>query len=91
VQAPSVGEVPWSPAVDMNVGSANVFGPPDLGFPGDGVVAFGPLNAVQWIYGDIDLQRVEKVRREGAVFNHAHWRDQPGAGALAKPDVIELD
>ena len=91
VQAPSVGEVPWSPAVDMNVGSAGVFGPPDLGFPGDGVVALGPLNAAEWIFGEIDLARVEKVRRDGAVLNHAHWREQPGAGALPKADVVVLD
>jgi predicted amidohydrolase len=91
VQAPTVGEVPWSPAVDMNVGSAGVFGPPDLGFPGDGVVALGPLNAVEWIYGDIDLGRVDKVRSEGAVLNHVHWREQPGAGPLPKADVISLD
>ena len=91
VQAPSVGEVPWSPAVDMNVGSAGVFGPPDLGFPGDGVVALGPLNAAEWIFGDIDLDRVEKVRRDGAVLNHAHWREQPGAGDLPKANVMRLD
>jgi predicted amidohydrolase len=91
VQAPTVGEVPWSPAVDMNVGSAGLFGPPDLGFPGDGAVAIGPLNAAEWIYGEIDLKRVETVRREGAVLNHAHWREQPGAGDLPKAEVILLD
>lgn len=91
VQAPSVGEVPWSPAVDMNVGSAGIFGPPDLGFPGDGVITLGPLNAAEWIFGDIDLTRVENVRNDGAVLNHAHWREQPGAGALPKVDVIVLD
>jgi predicted amidohydrolase len=91
VQAPTVGKVPWSPAVDMNVGSAGVFGPPDVGFPGDGVVATGPLNAVEWVYGEIDLKRADKARREGAVFNHAHWRERPGAGELPKPDLIRLD
>jgi predicted amidohydrolase len=90
VQAPTVGEVPWSPAVDMNVGSAGLFGPPDLGFPGDGTIEIGPLNAAEWIYGEIDLQRVEKVRREGAVFNYDHWREQPGAGILPKANVIAL-
>jgi len=91
VQAPSVGEVPWSPAVDMNVGSAGIFGPPDLGFPGDGVMTLGPLNAAQWAFGDINLRRVDKVRSDGAVLNHAHWREQPGAGQLPKADVVLLD
>jgi predicted amidohydrolase len=91
VQAPTVGEVPWSPAVDTNVGSAGFFGPPDLGFPGDGVMMLGPLHAAEWIFGDIDLQRVDKVRSDGAVLNHAHWREQPGAAQLPKADVILLD
>lgn len=58
--------------------SAGVFGRPDLGFPGDGVVVIGPLNAAQWIYGETDCGRAHKVRSEGAVLNHAHWREQPG-------------
>ena len=27
----------------------------------------------------------------GAVLNHAHWREQPGAVALPKADVVVLD
>ena len=90
VQAPTVGEVPWSPAVDMNVGSAGIFGPPDRGFPGDGVVATAPLNAPQWVYADIDLVKVDAVRRAGDVFNHRHWDEQPGAGAPATVQTITL-
>ena len=44
VQAPLVGAVDWSPAVDMNRGAAGVFGPPDLGFPEDGVIAQGEMD-----------------------------------------------
>lgn len=90
VQAPTVGEVPWSPAVDMNVGSAGIFGPPDRGFPADGVVASAPLNAPQWVYADIDLAKVDIVRRAGDVFNHRHWDEQPGAGASPPVDVVSL-
>ena len=89
VQSPTVGEALWSPAVDVNVGAAGVFGPPDLGFPADGVVAMGAMNEPQWLYADLDLGAVARVRREGKVFNDKHWAEQPGVPRL-KANVIEL-
>jgi len=89
VHSPTVGDAPWSPAVDSNFGAAGVYGPPDLGFPEDGVVAMGTLNASQWVFADLDLAAVTKVRAEGAVFNDRHWREQPGVPAL-KARVISL-
>lgn len=83
VQSPTVGEAPWSPAVDVNVGAAGVFGPPDLGFPEDGVVALGPMNEPMWLYADLDLAAVERVRHQGRVLNDAHWAEQPGASPLS--------
>jgi predicted amidohydrolase len=75
--------------VDSNYGAAGVYGPPDLGFPEDGVVAIGKLNEPQWVIADLDLAAVTRVRAEGAVFNDKHWREQPGATAL-KARVIRL-
>ena len=51
VQAPLVGTVDWSPAVDVNRGAAGVFGPPDLGFPEDGVMAQGEMDKPCWVAG----------------------------------------
>ncbi len=82
IQSPTVGEALWSPAVDANVGAAGVFGPPDLGFPEDGVVALGRMNEPQWVHAELDLTAVTRVRMDGAVFNHKHWREQPGASPL---------
>lgn len=90
VQSPTVGEALWSPAVDANVGAAGIFGPPDLGFPEDGVVALGKLNEPQWVVAEVDLTAVTRVRMEGAVLNHKHWREQPGAAPL-KASVIDLE
>lgn len=78
--SPLVGEAPWSPAVDVNVGAAGVYGPPDLGFPPNGVVAQGQLNQPGWIYADLDLSLVEQVRRNGQVLNFRHWPEQASAG-----------
>jgi predicted amidohydrolase len=90
VQAPTVGEAPWSPAIDVNVGAANVFGPPDRHFPDDGVIATGALCKPGFVYAKIDLGLVQMVRRDGQVLNHRHWREQPGAGVLPEVTVVEL-
>lgn len=76
VQAPTVGLAPWCPAVDENVGRAAVYGPPDRGFPEDGVLAETALNAPGWAVAEVDLALVHAVRREGAVLNHLHWDEQ---------------
>lgn len=89
VQSPTVGHARWSPAVDVNVGAAALFGPPDHGFPADGIIAEGALDRAMWVYGEADLQQIAAVRRDGQVLNHAHWREQPGASALAA-EIVDL-
>lgn len=74
--SPLVGEAPWSPAVDVNVGAAGVYGPPDLGFPADGVVAQGMIGDARWLYADIDTALTANVRAQGQVLNHRHWPEQ---------------
>ncbi|MCC5956519.1 MAG: carbon-nitrogen hydrolase family protein [Natronohydrobacter sp.] len=76
VHAPTVGAADWCPAVDMNTGAAAIYGPPDLGFPEDGILAQTALNAPGWAYADVSLETIARVRREGAVLNHAHWAEQ---------------
>ena len=88
-QSPLVGLADWSPAVDVNTGRAGVFGPPDHGFPDDGVLAEGVLDQPGWIYADIDPAAVMRVRNEGQVFNHRHWHEQ-GDVALPAETRIEL-
>ncbi len=83
VQASTVGSAPWSEAVDVNVGAAGVFTPIDYGFPDDGILALGELNVPGWVYADIDLASVERVRAEGQVFNHRDWAAQCAVVAKA--------
>ncbi len=73
VQACLVGNAPWSEAVDVNVGSAGIYTPVDYGFPDNGVLVSGELNAVQWVYGTVDLANCEKIRQTGQVFNYRDW------------------
>lgn len=76
VQSPTVGDCAWSEAVDTNVGLAAVYTPVDRGFPPTGVLAAGELNAAQWVYAELDLDAVARVRAEGQVFNHRDWDKQ---------------
>ena len=75
-QSPTVGLAPWSEAVDVNVGAAAVYTPVDYGYPDNGVLAIGELNQAQWVYADIDLSTIGKVRETGQVFNYRDWPGQ---------------
>lgn len=76
VQSPTVGTADWSPAVDVNRGAAAVYAPPDRGFPDDGIIAQGMLDAPGWVFAEVDLAAVGKVREDGGVLNVAHWPEQ---------------
>ena len=78
VQAALVGDAPWSPAVDVNIGAAGIYTPVDYGFPDNGILASGEFNKSQWVFADIDLELCEKVRAEGQVFNYRDWAVQTG-------------
>jgi predicted amidohydrolase len=76
VHAPTVGLCDFCPAVDENVGAASIYGPPDHGFPPDGILAQTGLNVPGWAVANVDLEVVREVRRNGGVLNHAHWPEQ---------------
>jgi predicted amidohydrolase len=80
---PTVGEAPWSAALDVNRGQAAVFGPVDRGFPEDGVIAEGALDDPRWLFVDLDPARIEAVRQDGAVRNHRNWQ-----GAVPPAPVV---
>lgn len=73
VQSPTVGNAPWSEAVDVNIGAAAIYTPVDRGFPDNGILAIGELNAVQWVIAEISLDEIQTVREQGQVFNYRDW------------------
>jgi predicted amidohydrolase len=79
VQAPTVGEASWSEAVDINIGAAGAFAPPDRGLPDDGVIVRGELNVPGWVYADVDLEATRRVRAQGQVLNSRDWSRQAPA------------
>jgi len=90
VHSPTVGEAPWSPAVDVNRGAAAIYGPPDRGMPASGVLAIGAMDAAQWVFAEVDLDLVAQLRADGGVLNARHWSEQPGAVMLPAVEVVDL-
>lgn len=91
VQSPTVGDAPWSPAVDFNVGAAGIFVPPEHGVSDDGTLASGTLNAAEWVTATIDLEKLHRVRTTGEMRNFADWPAQPGAHPLVQGvEVVRL-
>ncbi len=90
IHAPTVGNAPWCPSLDENRGAAGIYGPPDLGFPENGILAMGEMDKPMWQFAEIDPENVTRVRNEGAVFNHNHWQEQPTASqfTVERTDLI---
>ena len=91
VLSPTIGDAPWSPAVDRNAGAAGVFVPADHGLSETGVLAEGQLNRPGWVYADVDIDGLRRVRESGEMRNSTDWSAQPGAASPAQSvEIISL-
>lgn len=75
--APTVGCRPDSAALDSNHGQAAIYGPADIGFAQDGVLAQGGMDAPGWVFAEIEEAAITAVREHGAVRNHRDWPRAP--------------
>src|SRR5690606_36340310 len=82
--SPTVGDAPWSPAVDRNAGAAGIYVPPEAALWLTGVLAEGRLNEPGWVSAEIDFVALESLRTRGEMRNAADWALQPGAKPLAE-------
>lgn len=76
VQSPTFGQAAWSEAVDVNTGRASIYTPVDYGFPDNGILVEGSIKHAEWVYADLDLDEIARVRKEGQVFNYRDWPNQ---------------
>ena len=81
VVSPTVGLAPWSPAVDVNTGSAGIYVPAEAGLSETGVVVEGRRDEPGWVTGDVDLAALRRLRAGGEMRNRIDWDSQPGAAA----------
>jgi predicted amidohydrolase len=91
IQAPTVGDAPWSTSVDCNVGTAGIYAPPDLGPREDGIIAQGKLNVPQWIYADLNLAAVDRIRPNGILANQDDWTLHLSVGAAVAGEFRSVD
>ena len=71
LHAPLIGGVPACEIVDANTGAAGIFGPPDHGFPDDGVLARGARDAAGWVVAALPAGALSATRAGGAVAPRA--------------------
>ncbi len=90
VTSPTVGDAAWSPAVDRNAGTAGIYVPAEHGLSDTGALAEGTLNAPGWIYGQVDLAHLQRLRSTGEMRNTTDWSRQPGVTPLG-PLVQHVD
>lgn len=76
LQSPTIGDAPWSAAIDVNVGAAGAFGPIDSAVAPDGILALGGLNRPGLVFADLDLAALDAVRAAGEVLISRDWRNQ---------------
>lgn len=88
VLAATVGAADWLPPAAKNVGGAAILGPADLGFPEDGVIATGKMDAAGWVHGEIGLEAVREARADGAAPLVRDWPEQ--ADRVAEPETVPL-
>lgn len=81
-QAMTLADADWLPAARRCVGAAAIFGPPDLGFPEDGVVASGKQNTAGWVHGEVTAEQIRQVRTEGSMRIPEDWPAQPLAETI---------
>jgi predicted amidohydrolase len=92
VVSPTVGDAPWSPAVDRNIGAAGIYVPSEQTVSDTGILAQGTLNASEWVTADVDLARLRHLRSSGEMRNYIDWPNQPGATKLAdRVEIITLE
>lgn len=83
-----VGDADWSDALGDSHGAGGIFGPPDRGFPPNGVLAAGRINQPGWTYAEVDLRQIAEVRADGIVLNRRNWVRQEGRDGAAPVQVL---
>jgi len=76
VHAPLVGDAPWCAGCEENHGAAALYGPPDAGWPENGVLAQGAFDAPGWVMAEISRDQIARTRADGVVLGVQHWPEQ---------------
>ncbi|WP_102224991.1 carbon-nitrogen hydrolase family protein [Acidimangrovimonas sediminis] len=78
VHAPLIGPCDWCPPVETNTGRAALYGPPDRGWPAEGILAETAHDTPGWAVAEVDLSLIRRTRADGGVLNLRDWPRQAG-------------
>lgn len=84
VVSQTVGTAPFTPVADQSTGLAAVYIPAEHGLSDTGVLAEGERDAPGFVYAEVDLTHLRRIRLEGEMRNNLDWSRQPGAQPLAQ-------
>lgn len=76
IQSSTVGDAKWQSIADTNCGAAGLYGPPDNGFPTDGIIKMGEPNVPCWVHMEVDFEAFANIRQNGHVRNWSCWDEQ---------------
>ncbi|MGB5096746.1 MAG: bifunctional GNAT family N-acetyltransferase/carbon-nitrogen hydrolase family protein [Porticoccaceae bacterium] len=71
----NVGNLPQVQNVDLQYAQSAVYTPSDFAFPHDAIIAESTPNTEMAVIADLDLDRLTRLRHEGAVTNRKDRRD----------------
>ncbi len=74
VVAGSVGHLPQVVHLDLQYAQSAVYSPSDFAFPHDAIIAETTPNTEQLLVVDLDLEKLQELRKEGSVTNLADRR-----------------
>lgn len=83
----TVGNAPWSPAVDINYGFAAFYCTPDKDMPEEGIISQKTPNTEGWLVQSINFSKLESVRTGGQVFN---FKDHNQVATKLKNEEIKV-
>jgi predicted amidohydrolase len=84
IQTAAIGDAHWLPEFGRLVGFSAVYAPPDLGPRESGVVAQGQGESPKWVYGDIDLTAIDRIRGDAVIANVEEWTAHTKIGAAVR-------
>jgi predicted amidohydrolase len=83
VVSQTIGAAPFTPVADLSTGLAAVYIPAEHGLSDTGVLAEGERDQAGFVYAEIDLAHLRRIRLEGEMRNNLDWAKQPGAASVA--------
>ncbi len=72
----SVGNLPQVDNLDLQYAQSAVYSPSDFAFPHDAIIAETTPNTEQLLLVDLDLDKLEELRKEGSVTNSRDRRPE---------------